>query len=104
MTFFPWQIQISWKLSAKILLCIGIAGTFLYADIRKRNELTLLRLMIPPLAKEVKVIHEENIRLQYAIDCFENPIHLMELARKPEFSHLKHPLTNEVITIKSAEE
>ncbi len=80
-----------------IFLCIAIAGMTLYAYIDKQNELTELRLAIPVLAKEVKELQEENIRLRYEIDRFESPIHLMELMRKPEYSHLKFPYHSQQI-------
>jgi len=88
-------------LSIRILACIAIAGITMYAYILKQNELTGLRLMIPTVAKELKAVQEENIRLKYEIDRFESPIHLMELARKPEFSHLKYPYAKDVIKVKS---
>jgi len=58
-----------------------------------------LRLKIPTLVKEVKQIREKNTHLQYQIEQFENPIHLMELARKPEHSHMKYPSLNDIIQI-----
>lgn len=75
----------------RLLICIAFAGLVLYKYIDKVNELTELRLSIPILNRELKEIHEKNLELQYAIDCFESPVHLMELARKPEFGHLKYP-------------
>src|SRR5438045_707399 len=86
-------------LLGRIFICILGAGVLLYAYIDKQNELTELRLQIPQLAKEVKSIQEENTRLQYEIDRFESPIHLMELSRKPEFGHLKHPYLSDIITL-----
>jgi hypothetical protein len=86
-------------LSAKICLCIFAAGLTLYQHINKNNELTALQLAIPQLEKEVKNLQKENERLQYEIDRFESPLHLMELLRKPEFSHLKFPHAGEVILI-----
>jgi cell division protein FtsB len=83
----------------RLLFCIFCVGLTLYLSINKQNELTELRLQIPQLSKEVKAIQEENIRLQYEVDRFESPIHLMELARKPEFSHLKHPFLKDIIII-----
>lgn len=83
----------------QILLCIFAAGIALYAYIDKQNDLTELRLVIPTLGKEVKRIQKENIRLQYEVDRFESPIHLMELLRKPEFSHLKYPHVDDVVVI-----
>ena len=77
----------------RLMICISIAGLALYKYIDKLNELTELRLSIPVIAKEVKGIQEKNLELQYAIDTFESPLHLMELARKPEFGHLKYPIS-----------
>ncbi len=87
----------------RMFFCIAAAGIALYSYIDKQNDLTELRLAIPVLAKEVKGIQEENIRLHYEIDRFESPLHLMELMRKPEFSHLKFPyLQDEIFLPKSA--
>lgn len=87
------------KLFFRILICILAAGITLYAHIEKNNELVELRLAIPFLNREVKAAQEENIRLQYEIEGFESPVHLLELSRKPEFSHLKFPRLNEVTLI-----
>lgn len=89
----------SWMTALQVFLCILIAGITLFLYIDKLNALTELRLEIPALAKEVKQIQEENIRLRYEIDQFESPIHLMELARKPEFSHLKYPHFDDEIVL-----
>lgn len=88
----------------RLLLCISFAGLALYKYIDKLNELTELRLSIPVLAREVKEIHEKNMELQYTIEHFESPVHLMELARKPEFGHLRYPSTQEVILLPEVSE
>lgn len=85
--------------SLRIMICILAAGLTLFKFIDKQNELTELRLIIPQLAKEVKGIQEENIRLQYEIDRFESPIHLLELSRKPEFSHMKFPYLKDIVIL-----
>ncbi len=87
------------SLLIRILICIFSVGLALYAYVDRQNELTALRLRLPQLQKEVKRTQEENIRLQYEIDRFESPIHLMELARKPEFGHLKHPYLPDIVTL-----
>lgn len=76
-----------------------VAGSVLYAYIQNQNELTLLRMAIPGVVKEVRIIQEQNVRLKYKIDSFENPTYLMELAQKPEFAHLKHPYTKDLMLI-----
>lgn len=83
----------------RIFLCIAFAGLTLYSYIDKINGLTELRLAIPVLAREVRDAHEKNLELQYAIDTFESPLHLMEMARKPEFGHLKYPTLDEIIQL-----
>lgn len=83
----------------RLLVCISFAGLVLYKSIDKHNQLTQLRLSIPVLSKEVKEIHEKNLELSYTIEQFESPLYLMELARKPEFGHLKYPSIEEVIQL-----
>jgi hypothetical protein len=83
----------------RILACIGICGGFLYSYVDKQNAVTRRRLEIPVLADQIKDLQEENTRLQYQIDLFESPEHLMELSRHSEFSHLKHPMLKEVLTM-----
>lgn len=87
------------RLLIQIFLCIFVTCIFMYRFVHKQNELTALRLEIPPLAAAVSKIEGENGRLQYEIDRFENPIHLMELARKPEYKHLKYPLVKDIIIL-----
>lgn len=87
------------ELFIRLLICISCAGLLLYKYIDKLNELTELRLSIPIIAREVKEIHEQNLELHYAIDCFESPLHLMELASKPEFGHLKYPCNDAVLLL-----
>jgi hypothetical protein len=83
----------------RILICIGACGIFLYSYVDKQNAVTWRRLEIPVLAKEIKDLKEANTRLQYEIDLFESPEHLMELARHSEFSHLKHPMLKDIVTM-----
>ncbi len=83
----------------RVLICISACGTFLYSYIDKQNAVTRRRLEIPVIAKEIKDLKEEKTRLQYEIDLFESPEHLIELARHSEFSHLKHPMLKEIVTL-----
>ncbi|MDR3624959.1 MAG: hypothetical protein P4L16_07470 [Chlamydiales bacterium] len=81
----------------KILSVIVICGVFLFSYLNQHVELTKLRLRVPAVARELKMIQEENSHFQYEIDVFESPINLIELARKPEFSYLKHPRQDKII-------
>lgn len=80
----------------RCLICIFVFGTFLFLYVDKKIEFMGLQLHIPLVIKELRSIEEENNRLQYEIDRFENPSHLMDIALKPEFSHLHHPLLRDV--------
>lgn len=83
----------------RFVFCIFVAGLTLYLYIDRHNKLTELRIVIPQVSREVNMIREENTRLRYEIERFESPIHLMELLRKPEFSHLRYPYLNEVVVV-----
>jgi hypothetical protein len=83
----------------RILLCISAFGVFLYSYIDKQNAVTQRRLEIPVLAKEIADLKELNTRLQYEIDLFENPEHLMQLAGYSEYSHLKQPMLKEILSL-----
>lgn len=76
-----------------------LIGGALILYIDQLNDLTRLRLEIPLHVTALKNLQEENQRLQYEIDQFESPLYLMELLKKPEFSHLKFPRESEVIVI-----
>lgn len=86
-------------LMVRLLICVCFTGLILYKYIDNLNELTELQLRIPAVTKEVKDINEKNLELQYEIERFESPIHLMELVRKPEFGHLKHPSMEHIIIL-----
>lgn len=83
----------------KTLFSLAVAGLALFLHISRLNDLTRLRLTIPPLEKEVHNIQEEISRLRYQLEVFNNPIHLIELARQPEYSHLKFPLLSDITII-----
>lgn len=80
-----------------LILLSPMLTLYLYID--QQNQLTVMRREIPILQRQVKKIREENRRLQYEKDRFESPLHLMELARRPEYSHLRYPYLNEVIIL-----
>jgi hypothetical protein len=67
-----------------------------------QNQLTELKILLPEAEKAIKLIQEENRRLAYELDQFESPAYLIELAHRPEFSHLKHPLLKEILTVPEA--
>ena len=71
----------------------------MYAYLEEQNELIKLRMEIPRLGQDLKEITEENQRLEFEIESFENPRHLMELVLQNEYSHLKHPLVSDIVVV-----
>jgi hypothetical protein len=83
----------------KVLISAFSLSGVLYAYLEQHNDLTKLRIRIPEIAKEVHFVEEENVRLRLEIDRFENPKHLMELAKRPEYRHLKHPIIDDILVV-----
>lgn len=82
----------------RLFFCVLFLAVSLYSFVDLQNEVTEMRIKLPKLAKELKTIEEENGRLLYEIERFENPENLIELSRRREFAHLKHPLLKEIVT------
>jgi hypothetical protein len=87
------------SLLLRLGLCLAVFGLCLYSYLETQVNLTQLKIKLPDVDLEVRLIREENRRLSYEIDQFQSPSHLIELAHRPEFSHLKHPLLKEVLTV-----
>lgn len=87
------------SLLIRLALCILTVAFSIYLYIDRVNEVTEIRLAIPQVQKQLQEIVEKNNRLQYEIDQFESPLHLMEIARKPEWGHLKMPYLPDVIQV-----
>lgn len=83
----------------RVCICIVVLATCVYSIINEQNKITQLRLEIPHVTKAIQELEEESTRLRFEIDSFENPLHLMQLARLSEYSHLKHPLNKDVVSV-----
>ncbi|MES2273471.1 MAG: hypothetical protein V4487_04715 [Chlamydiota bacterium] len=89
-------------LFARLGVCLSLFGLCLYSYLDTQNQLTQLKIELPEVEKEIRLIREESRRLSFEIDRFENPTHLIEMAHRPEFSHLRHPLLREILTVPEA--
>lgn len=90
------------RLLIQMGICVGVFGFCLYSYLDLQNKVTKLKIQLPKLEEEIRLICEENQRLSYEIDHFESPAHLIELASQAEFRHLKHPYLREVLTVPEA--
>jgi hypothetical protein len=84
----------------QLLACLSVFGFSIYSYLNKQNTCTELKMHLPKLTKEIEAIREVNANLQYQIECFENPQHLLSMAGSPEYAHLKFPFTEEVLKVK----
>ncbi|HLB52671.1 MAG TPA: hypothetical protein VJK48_03045 [Chlamydiales bacterium] len=82
--------------------CIATLSFCLYSYLAAQNDLTGLKMELPTVEKEISLVREENRRLSYEVEQFQSPANLIEKARAPEFSHLKHPLLKEIVTVPEA--
>ena len=87
------------NLLLRLGFCLSVCGLCLYSYLEMQNDLTQLKIKLPEVDQEIRLVKEENRRLSYEIDQFQSPSHLIELAHRPEFSHLKHPVLQEILTV-----
>lgn len=91
--------MMNYHLLFRLGICLAVFGFCLYSYLELQNDLTQLKIALPEIDQEIRLIWEENRRLSYEIDHFQSPSHLIEMASRPEFSHLKHPLLKEILTV-----
>ncbi|MEL7431803.1 MAG: hypothetical protein AAGI90_04640 [Chlamydiota bacterium] len=87
--------QIGWHYVVVIVI-LGLCLVF-YVD--QQNKLAYLRMQIPKEKEEIQELLEEISALQYGIDQFESPAHLMDIAQNPEFRHLEHPTMRDILSM-----
>lgn len=87
------------KILTRVGICICTSAFCIYSYIDRQNQLTHLKIQIPIVEKEIQSLREQTKKLHYEIDRFENPSHLLELTRMPQFSHLRHPLLRDILTL-----
>ena len=83
----------------RLLICLMVSSFCFYQIIQKQNRINYYSLLIPKLSKDLKALEEENLKLQFHIDSFESPDHLMHLARSESFRHLRFPLLKDVMQL-----
>ncbi len=84
----------------RFFLALAFVGFALYSYLTEQNRCTELKMRLPKICKEIEAIHQENAQLQYQIVCFENPDHLLSLAKNRVYAHLKFPFTQDILTVK----
>lgn len=83
----------------RVFICLFTLGAFLYFYVDQLNAHTELKVKIPALAKEIENLEQSSIQLAYEIECFKNPQNLMQLAKQPQYSHLKFPYQDQLMEV-----
>lgn len=91
--------MITKSLLLRLLICVFTLEGTLYLYIDRQNDLTELKIQAPKLVRTLHDLEEENVKLRYRVEQLESPERLIKLLRSFEFSHLKYPLIDDVITI-----
>ncbi|MEI6242263.1 MAG: hypothetical protein WCP39_02530 [Chlamydiota bacterium] len=86
-------------LLVRLAVCLLSFSFCLYSYLNAQNMVTERKMKLPQIAKEIRTTREEIKRLHYEIERFENPSHLLELSASSQFTHLKHPLVKDVLTV-----
>lgn len=88
----------------RFFICIVFTLILIYSFIDKQNKFTEVQRQIPQIKKELQKINEDNRLLEYKLKCFESPQNLLNLLKRPEFSHLRYPCINELKMMKNIDE
>ncbi len=83
----------------RLSTCFLVFGSCLYVYLHEQNRLAQVKMQMPCKEKEMDLLREEIRLLSYELDQYESPNRLIELAHLPEFSHLKHPVLKEILTV-----
>lgn len=84
----------------RVGVIIATLAYCLYSYIDRQNSLTALRMEISDFSKDINRLKEENERLTFEVERFENPSNLLKLSRSPQYAHLKHPFVDNVLKVK----
>ena len=84
---------------ARISICIFVVGLTLCAYVDKQNEVTRCKIAIPKIQHEIDDLLMQKQKLTFIVDRFESPSNLLQLAKLPEYSHLRYPIQRDVFTL-----
>ncbi len=83
----------------RLVFCFVFFSLCLFFYVHKQNELKKVKFRVSMLQKNLQVLEDDNRDLEYQNEKLENPARLMELVSLPQYNHLKHPLTRDILLI-----
>lgn len=81
----------------RLLFCIAACAFFLYRLVDDQNQITKVEMLLPRLISEVEEIREKNAQLKLRVEQMENPLALLQMAKKKEYSDLVEVVETDVL-------
>lgn len=85
--------------SIKIFLCFLAIGLSLYQLVEDQNQLAALRVALPALEQEVRLLQADILSMQNLLQSAEAPAKLLKWSKEPEYAHLIFPYESQIIHI-----
>lgn len=83
----------------KILLCFLAIGLSLYQLVEEQNQLAALRVALPALEQEVRLLQADILSMQNLLGSTQTPAKLLKWSAEPEYSHLAFPYETEILHV-----
>lgn len=83
----------------KIFLCFLAIGLSLYQLVEEQNQLATLRVALPALEQEVRLLQADILSMRNLLKTEEAPATLLQWSVQPEYAHLEFPYTSQIVTI-----
>lgn len=83
----------------KILFCFFAIGLSLYTLIEEQNQLAALRVALPALEQEVRLLQADILSMRNLLKARQAPATLLQWSTQPEYAHLEYPYTPQILHI-----
>lgn len=87
------------KLLTKLFICFCALGLSLYQLVEEQNRLAALRVALPTLEQEVRLLQAEILTMRHLLKGAMSPAKLLKLAKEPAYAHLNFPSEPEILYI-----
>lgn len=74
-------------------------GLSLYRLVEEQNQLAALKMALPALEQEVKLLQADILSMRNLLKGGQAPIKLLKWAQEPEYAHLTYPYETEILFI-----
>lgn len=83
----------------KLFFCFFTIGLSLYQLVEEQNQLTALKMALPALEQEVKLLQADILSMRNLLKGGQAPAKLLKWSTQPEYAHLRFPYETEILYI-----